>query len=291
MNIPNAKEANIKTANNTLNQVNVNKLREWYTTSIENSIDSAIESGKYTCKIIVSGDDWTNYDINDDIAIDVLHEFEKELDNLGYNTLPKFRGTIREKRPDGNVYPWEAVLEINWDTIIDPKYRDYDEDNATEKLVSSINNEIGSNVGTIIKKKITNTQTRYELANLLTLKELKATISTYIRSYLLRKSKLGNILLNKVINGIINSTPNDEGYRNVMFTYTHHRNTLISNANDEYELFIVKNVSILNAAIDSVRNSVESYCDIDLEFIIPDGTQDMHSCTILFNWVFKVKEV
>lgn len=30
MNIPNAKEANTKTVNNVLNEVNVDKLREWY---------------------------------------------------------------------------------------------------------------------------------------------------------------------------------------------------------------------------------------------------------------------
>ena len=287
MNIPNAKEANTRTVENVINKVNVDKLREWYTISIENSINSAIEKGEYRCDVIATGKDWASQGINDDIAIDVLHEFEEELDNLGYNTMPEFRGTIREKRPDGNVYPWEAVLEINWDII----NKDYDEDNTTEKLVSSINNEIDGNVGTIIKKKITNTQTKYEIANSLTLKELKAAISTHIRSYLLRKSKLGNILLNKVVNGILNSTLNDEGYRNVMFTYTHHRNILISTSNDEYELFINNTISILNAVIDSVRNSVESYCDIDFEFIIPDGTQDIHSCTILFNWVFKVEEV
>jgi hypothetical protein len=114
MNIPNAKEANAKTVNNVLNEVNVVKLREWYTTSIENSIDSAIEEGKYSCDIIVTGTDWVERGINDDIAIDVLHEFEEELDNLGYLTMSEFRGTIREKCPNGNVYPWVAALEISW---------------------------------------------------------------------------------------------------------------------------------------------------------------------------------
>ena len=114
MNIPNAKEANTKTVNNVLNEINVDKLREWYATSIENSIDSAIEEGKYRCDIIVTGKDWAEQGINDDIAIDVLHEFEEELDNLGYFTMPEFRGTVIEKCPNGNVYPWEAVLEISW---------------------------------------------------------------------------------------------------------------------------------------------------------------------------------
>lgn len=118
MNIPNAKEANTKTVNNVINnvinKVNVDKLREWYIISIENSINSAIEKGEYRCDVIATGKDWATQGINDDIAIDVLHEFEEELDNLGYNTMPEFRGTIREKRPDGNVYPWESVLEISW---------------------------------------------------------------------------------------------------------------------------------------------------------------------------------
>lgn len=114
MNIPNAKEARAKTVNNILNEVNVAKLREWYTTSIENSINSAIEEGKYECSIIVTGKDWAERGINDDIAINVLHEFEEELDNLGYITMPEFRGTVIEKCPNGNVYPWEAVLEISW---------------------------------------------------------------------------------------------------------------------------------------------------------------------------------
>ena len=115
MNIPNAIEARAKATNNILNEVNVVKLREWYTTSIENSIDSAVEKGKYECNIIVTGGDWVEQGINDDTAINVLHEFEEELENLGYVTMPEFRGTIRERCPNGNVYPWEAVLKISWE--------------------------------------------------------------------------------------------------------------------------------------------------------------------------------
>lgn len=106
------------------NGANKDKFKTYLIESITNIITNSITNGLYFCELTINGEVWEELKINDDVAMDILHEMETDLDDKGYKTNLEFEGSITERcfptnlnyahQIFGKHTPWVAIFNISW---------------------------------------------------------------------------------------------------------------------------------------------------------------------------------